>query len=68
MTNKTSYEHGETLKHFKIDLKKNKKFSSVEVKKKNFTIIKPQNQLKITKIDFLNFQSPIQLWDFNKNS
>ena len=36
--------------------------------KKKFSIIKPQNPLKITKIDFLNFQSLIQPGGFNENS
>ena len=43
VTNNVSYEHGETLKHFKIDLKKNKKFSSVEVKKNFFHYKTPKS-------------------------
>ena len=38
VTNNTSYEHGETIKHFKKDLQKNKKISSVEVKKYFFPL------------------------------
>ena len=43
MTNKTSYDGVETIKNFKIDLKKNKKFSSVEVKKNFFHYKTPKS-------------------------